>query len=271
MKDISDRATNEQVLDPRTRLILFKMIGRGLIHDVNGCVSTGKEANVYHARTPDLRHLAIKIYKTSILVFKDRDKYVTGEYRFRKGYSRKNPRKMVRLWAEKEMRNLKRLLSAGIRCPEPLEVRENVLVMGFLGDKEGWASPRLKDAELTTAQAKELYIEILAAVRVMFHQCKLVHADLVWNTNHPSAFDFLRNDLKNLEDFFGRLGVPCLGLRKTFEFVTSEKSENEDGEVVLERWMEEQETVGESTHEDRESAPSNGQQSAQNAREDAVF
>lgn len=43
MKDKSDRATSEQVLDPRTRLILFKMIGRGLIHEINGCVSTGKE------------------------------------------------------------------------------------------------------------------------------------------------------------------------------------------------------------------------------------
>lgn len=52
--------------------------------------------------------LAIKVYKTSILVFKDRDKYVTGEYRFRHGYSKSNPRKMVKLWVEKEMRNLKR-------------------------------------------------------------------------------------------------------------------------------------------------------------------
>jgi len=43
MKDKSDRATSEQVLDPRTRIILFKMIGRGLIFEVNGCVSTGKE------------------------------------------------------------------------------------------------------------------------------------------------------------------------------------------------------------------------------------
>ena len=43
LKDKSDRATSEQVLDPRTRIILFKMIGRGLIHEVNGCVSTGKE------------------------------------------------------------------------------------------------------------------------------------------------------------------------------------------------------------------------------------
>lgn len=45
MKDKSDRATTEQVLDPRTRIILFKMIGRGLLYEVNGCVSTGKEVS----------------------------------------------------------------------------------------------------------------------------------------------------------------------------------------------------------------------------------
>lgn len=53
MKDKSDRATNEQVLDPRTRLILFKMIGRGLIHEVNGCVSTGKEVRFLSICTGD--------------------------------------------------------------------------------------------------------------------------------------------------------------------------------------------------------------------------
>ena len=42
-KDKADRATVEQVLDPRTRLVLFKMMGRGLLEVVEGCVSTGKE------------------------------------------------------------------------------------------------------------------------------------------------------------------------------------------------------------------------------------
>jgi RIO kinase 1 len=96
------------------------------------------QANVYHAVAPDGTHLALKIYKTSILIFKDRDRYVSGEHRFRRGYARHNPRKMVRLWAEKEMRNLRRLVAAGVPSPEPIEVRENVLVMNFLGDEEGW-------------------------------------------------------------------------------------------------------------------------------------
>jgi RIO kinase 1 len=143
VKDKSDRATVEQVLDPRTRMILFKMLNKGMISQVNGCLSTGKEANVYHAQGPatdndTMIHYAIKIYKTSILVFKDRDRYVSGEFRFRHGYSKSNPRKMVQTWAEKEMRNLKRLMVAGIPCPEPVLLRLHVLVMTFIGNKNGW-------------------------------------------------------------------------------------------------------------------------------------
>lgn len=97
-------------MDPRTRMIIFKMIQKGVVNELNGCISTGKEANVYHSTTKSSNHdLAVKVYKTSILTFKDRDKYVSGEFRFRHGYCRHNPRKMVRTWAEKEFRNLTRL------------------------------------------------------------------------------------------------------------------------------------------------------------------
>lgn len=80
-KDRADRATVEQVLDPRTRLVLFRLIQRGVIDSMEGCISTGKEANVYHALGKDEECYAVKIYKTSILTFKDRDRYVTGEFR----------------------------------------------------------------------------------------------------------------------------------------------------------------------------------------------
>ncbi|KAH7922953.1 RIO1-domain-containing protein [Leucogyrophana mollusca] len=296
-KDKSDRATSEQVLDPRTRIILFKMIGRGLVQEINGCVSTGKEANVYHALTPESSHLALKIYKTSILIFKDRDRYVTGEYRFRRGYSRRNPRKMVRLWAEKEMRNLKRLVTAGIPCPEPVEVRENVLVMKFLGDKEGWASPRLKDADIPSVEYPSLYQELVLSIRRMFHQCKLVHADLSeYNIlyhdshlyiidvsqsvehDHPSAFDFLRNDIKNIEEFFGRFGVKCLGLRRCFEFITREKlieaeHQEEDDVAVLVRWLSEAEDAQDASADlpANDDASSRPRPATTSAHEDSVF
>ena len=86
-----DRATSEQCLDPRTRLMLFKMLSSGILDVIDGCLSTGKEANVYYAKAgkksnSGITEYAIKIYKTSILVFKDRDKYVSGEHRWRRGY-----------------------------------------------------------------------------------------------------------------------------------------------------------------------------------------
>ena len=72
-----------------------------------------------------------------------RDRYVTGEFRFRQGSCRTNPRKMVKMWAEKEMRNLKRIHQAGIVSPLPLLLRSHVLVMEFFGS-DGSAAPRLK-------------------------------------------------------------------------------------------------------------------------------
>ena len=92
-KDKSDHGTIEQCLDPRITRIIEKYKKRGQITEFNGCVATGKEANVYHARGRGLpeeggdpnRELAIKIYKTSILIFKDRERYITGEFRFRHG------------------------------------------------------------------------------------------------------------------------------------------------------------------------------------------
>jgi RIO kinase 1 len=168
----------EQVLDPRTRMILFKMIQRGLINQLNGCISTGKEANVYHASTNEAgKDLAIKVYKTSILTFKDRDKYVTGEFRFRQGYSRHNPRKMVRTWAEKEFRNLARIAKANIKCPEPVHLRSHVLVMNFIG-KNGFPAPLLKDAVIDEQLARELYLDCLKMLHRFYNQAKLVHADL---------------------------------------------------------------------------------------------
>lgn len=82
--------------------------------------------------------VAVKIYRTSILNFRSRQNYIVGEQRFKGEYtSSKNPRKMIKVWAEKELRNLRRLKSGGIRTPVVLECRENVLVMEFLGTDGG--------------------------------------------------------------------------------------------------------------------------------------
>jgi len=251
-KDKSHRATTEQVLDPRTRMILFKMLGRNFVSEINGCISTGKEANVYYAITADGASRAVKVYKTSILTFKDRDRYVTGEFRFRHGYGKGNPRKMVQTWAEKEMRNLSRMFQVGILCPEPFLLRGHVLLMNFLGT-DGWPAPLLKDVELSEEKARELYPQCVRMMRLMFQEAKLVHADLSEfnmlyhegkvffidvsqsvEMDHPNALEFLRKDCNNVNEFFRRKNVAVLTLKGLFDFVTDPSITNDNVDQYLE-------------------------------------
>lgn len=256
VKDKSDRATVEQVLDPRTRMILFKMLSRGVFSQINGCISTGKEANVYHATTAKGESRAIKIYKTSILLFKDRDKYVSGEFRFRHGYCKGNPRKMVRTWAEKEMRNLIRLQTAQIPSPEPIMLRSHVLVMSFIG-RDDTPAPLLKNAVLSESKARELYLQIIQNMRIMYSEARLVHADLSeYNVlyhngeayiidvsqsvehDHPHALEFLRKDCSNVNDFFQRHNVAVMTVRELFEFVTDPSITTDNINKYLDKAME---------------------------------
>lgn len=252
-KDKADRATVEQVLDPRTRMILFKILNKGVICEINGCISTGKEANVYHATNANGDQRAVKVYKTSILTFKDRDRYVAGEFRFRHGYCRHNPRKMVKTWAEKEMRNLTRLHQAGVPCPEPVILRSHVLVMEFIGI-DGWPAPLLKDVTLSESKARELYLQCIQIVRNIYWKCRLVHADLSeFNLlyegdklyvidvsqsvehDHPHALEFLRKDCTNVTEFFKKNGVCVMTVKELFDFVTDPNINDDNLEDYLEK------------------------------------
>lgn len=70
-----------------------------------------------------------------------------------------------------------RLQSAGIPSPQPLALRKHVLLMSFIG-RSGLAAPRLKDVDLDYEILKRLYRQILKFIWKLYHQCKLVHADL---------------------------------------------------------------------------------------------
>ncbi|KAI0142971.1 Serine/threonine-protein kinase Rio1 [Xylariaceae sp. FL1272] len=260
-KDKADRATADQVIDQRTRMILYQMINRGVLAEVHGAVSTGKEANVYGAIAfPENNdnasegaevQRAVKVYKTAILSFKDRERYITGEHRFKAGADKGNNRKMVKLWAEKEFRNLRRLHQAAIPCPEPIALKLHVLVMQFLGDRKGWAYPRLRDAaDIDPESYASLYVQLLAIMRRLYQVCRLVHADLSeYNIlyhahrlyiidvsqsvehDHPRSLEFLRMDIKNTGDYFRRQGVDTLSDRVVFDFVTSPQGPVEEPDL----------------------------------------
>lgn len=190
----------------------------------------------------------MKIFKTSVLVFKDRAKYTEGDYRFRFGVTRGNPRKMVAQWCDKEYRNLMRIRQRAhlIRAPLPIESRQNVLVMTLVGDSDGTAAPRLKDVifddeEEADIQLELLYLECCRIVRDLFINCNLVHGDLseynmLYHDNgiymidvsqsvemdHPQALDFLKRDCINVNSFFKKKGVVVLPTLAFYDYVIAE-------------------------------------------------
>lgn len=240
-KDKSDYSVVEKVIDQKTERLFGKWEKNGVISKINGCISAGKEANVYHATAPDGKELAIKIYKVETMVFRDREEYIEGEHRFRRGYQRTNPIKLIKVWAEKEYRNLKRIRAAGIFCPVPLIIKENLIVMEFVG-QNAKAAPRLKDVRMTQKQHSQVYLDMIDLVKTLWAKCNLVHGDLSpYNMllegdrlimidvsqsvgdDHPLALEFLKRDLRNLNHYYGQHGVQTFHLRDLFEYVRDKK------------------------------------------------
>ncbi|GAB5036815.1 serine threonine-protein kinase rio3 [Nannochloropsis oceanica] len=154
---------------------------------------------------------AIKVFKTTLNEFSNRSLYIDGDPRFGKMlFNKQSSRAKFQLWAEKEARNLLRMHKAGIPCPVPLQQKEHVLVMSFLGD-DGWPSPQLREVKFTAAAAASslhqpdakrpstgcdgssssskasemerrwwslVYRRVLFLVRALYQKASLVHGDL---------------------------------------------------------------------------------------------
>lgn len=227
-----EHSTHEQVLDPKTRLMLYKLVNGEVLEAVNGCISTGKEACVFHANggrreeEPMPEECAVKVFKTTLNEFKTRDRYIKDDHRFRDRFSKQNPRKVIRLWAEKEMCNLSRMKKAGIACPTVALLKKHILVMSFIG-KDQQPAPKLKDAVLSARQLQLAYEQCVQMMCTMYQKCKLIHADLseynmLWHDNkvwfidvsqsvepmHPHALEFLYRDCTNVVEFFTKCRVP---------------------------------------------------------------
>ena len=220
--DKQDKSTSEQSLDPKTRLVLFKMINADILDAIGGVISTGKEATVLYApggKSTQLlvpRECVCKVYKTSLNEFKTREKYIGDDYRFKDRFKHLNPHKIVRMWAEKEMHNLMKMRRHEIACPDVVMLKRHVLVMSFIG-VEGVPAPKLKEAALDDRQLRSAYEQCVQLVKDLYTVCGLVHADLsqfnllwhderVWCIDvsqsveaiHPMGLEFLLRDCSNL-------------------------------------------------------------------------
>jgi RIO kinase 1 len=230
----SERATLEEVFDQATRMVIYRFMTEGILDEVHGVVSAGKEARVYWGKNKEGKDLAVKIYLTSSAEFKKgMFKYIEGDYRF-KGVKH-DTRSLIFAWAQKEFRNLEQAASANVNVPKPIAVRNNVLVMEFIG-KNGVSAPSLK--ERLPVNPEKAYKLVFTYLARLYRKADLVHGDLseynimLWKSkpvlfdmsqsvpsSHPLAKSLLERDLVNVNRFFSRLGVTVLAADEAYRKV----------------------------------------------------
>jgi len=229
-----ERATVEEVFDQTTRMVVFDMLNSGVFYELNGVVSSGKEARVYWATTKEGTDLAVKIYLTSSAEFKrGMHKYIEGDPRFKD--VKHDTRSLMAVWAQKEFRNLGEAYAAKVRVPKPMAVKSNVVVMEFIG-KKGVSAPSLK--EQPPDNPERVYKIIVTSVKRLYQKAKIVHGDLseynimMWkgrpiifdvsqsvSIEHPMADFMLTRDLTNVNRFFSRLEVKVIPVEELHKMV----------------------------------------------------
>ncbi|MFH0863200.1 MAG: serine protein kinase RIO [Candidatus Altiarchaeota archaeon] len=216
-READERKISEAVFDKASIMSLYELVKKGAITELRSIVSTGKEASLFLGKKGK-KDVAVKIFLMETTDFRNMTKYVTGDPRFG---SWKNRRQLVHMWAQKEFKNLSRVQEA-IRCPKPMAVEANILVMGFLGEG-GKPAPRLKDTQLKDPQ--KYFDETVGYIRQMY-KLRIVHADLSeYNIldykghpyiidmatgvllDHPSSMEFLQRDVRNVVNFFKKQGA----------------------------------------------------------------
>ena len=234
-KDRDTLKVIESVFDFQTSMLIVKLMNKGILKEIGFVVSTGKEANVYHAYGPNNEELAVKIYRTTTAEFKRNWMYVEGDPRFKR--YKKGTYAFIYTWAKKEFKNLQRMNKSNVKVPVPVIVSKNVLVMEFIGKKEN-AAPLLKD--VTIKKPQKVYSTVVEYISRLYEEGKLVHADLseynilYFNKepvfidvsqavllDHPHAAVFLYRDISNINRYFSSLGVQTMTNDELYEYITN--------------------------------------------------
>jgi len=234
-KRSEDYQVIEEVFDKSTLMTIYGFMNKGIIDELHGVVSAGKEARVYWGKDTEGNELAIKIYLTSSAEFKKgMIPYIEGDPRF--SHVRRDTRSLIYTWAQKEYKNLQRAKDAKVNVPEPLAIQKNVLIMKFIG-KNGERAPLMKEIVLEDPQ--RVFKLLLTYMKRLYTKAGLVHADLsqynimMWKKKpvifdvaqsvlikHPMAEQFLQRDLENVHRFFKRLDSNVLTVEEMHKVVT---------------------------------------------------
>ncbi len=223
----------ENVFDHRTQRALLKLADRKVLERLYGTIESGKESVVFLADTPDGERVLVKIYMTRAGNFREMKQYLQGDKRFR---NVKDDRwSIITEWCRKEYRNLQKARNV-VRCPEPIDTEDNILVMEFIGE-DFRPYPKLKDVEIENPEFG--YERVIDGIERLWRQEELVHGDLSEynilveedelvlidfsqgiHKTHPRAQELLRRDIEQVADFFEKQGSET-DPQKAFERIFS--------------------------------------------------
>src|SRR5664279_1435550 len=78
LKGDEDRNVGSEVFDRLTLKTLYKLAKMGYINQLQGAISTGKEANVFKGIDDEGNFVAVKIYRVGTSDFKKMQYYIQG-------------------------------------------------------------------------------------------------------------------------------------------------------------------------------------------------
>lgn len=210
--------TFENVFDAHTRRNLFELASKGNFDDKTlSPIKIGKEANIFSAKKGS-KKIIIKIYRVNTCDFNRMYELLRRDARFPK--LSKNRRSVIYSWASREFKNLHRARNAGVSVPTPYLIKENILLMEFIGDNE--PAKQIKDLQ---PENKEFLEKVIQNMKKQY-KAKLVHGDLsqfnilnyhdepifidlsqMMETNSIYADEMLERDIRNISNFFNKIGI----------------------------------------------------------------
>ncbi len=219
-KDIDEFRVFAEVFDSSTLMAIYRLLSRGVITGVHGCIRMGKESCIHLAEAEE-EVVILKVYRVATSDFRNMWRYIRSDPRF-DTIARKR-RKVIHTWASREYKNLSTAREAGCSCPEPIQWHENLIVMECI-EKEGMPAPRLVDID---CQFPERYLKSLVGdYRALYQEGEIVHGDLSpYNVlesdegpvmidfsqgtikDNPLAVNLLFRDIENLLPYFSKRGL----------------------------------------------------------------
>ena len=211
--------TFENVFDNHTVRNLFELASKGYFdNNTLSPIKIGKEANIFSAKKKDGTKVIIKIYRVNTCDFNRMFDLLQRDPRFPK--LTKNKRKIVNSWASREYKNLHRARDAGVRVPTPYLIKENILLIEFIGDEQ--PARQIKDL---IPEDKEFLDETIVNMKKLY-KANLVHGDLsqfnILNYHDEPVFidfsqaiemntifsdEMLERDIRNIANFFNKSGI----------------------------------------------------------------